>query len=194
MSVGRQLSKLGYQWAKAWFPYVVLACGIELGAVVLGAAVAFRNAPMAGAQVAMNTVIAQSPWFFFLHNVPIATAMALGFVLFGLPTLGLLGYNGFLLGSTIVKAGGMVGPATTLAMILPHALFELPAFWLAGAVGFRNIHLIWYIAEGNQNRTSVPVCLGQTVIALLFVGALLGVAAVVESQVTIPVARLVANT
>lgn len=190
MNFGRWIPRLGRRWLELWIPYISLAGGIYLAAAVLGAAAGTHSAPMTGAEIGADSITPPSPWFFFAYNGVTLLATALGFLFGGVPTVALLGYNGFLLGSAFIKTVGIVGLATTTALVVPHAVFELPAFWLAGAVGFRSIHLIWRIAEGQRNRTSMPVYLRQTVFAFIFIGILLGVAAVVESRFTIPIAQL----
>lgn len=188
-NVGRWTVNLSRRWVKVWFPYIALSSGIYLVMVVFGAAAGTHATPLPGIRAGADGFTTPSAWFFFIYNGLTLLATAFGFLFGAVPTLALLGYNGFLLGSTVIKAIGTVGPATAIALVVPHAIFELPAFWLAGAIGFRSIHLVWCISEGSRNRTSVPVYLRQAVVALLFSGILVGIAAVVESQFTIPIAR-----
>ena len=111
-----------------------------------------------------------------------------GWLLGGLPTLVLLGYNGFLLGGVAADAAGTYGVARTAALLLPHGAFELPALWLAGAIGFRLTHVGWRVAAGNGTDTSVTHNLAQALAAAAVVLALLAVAAFVEAELTAPLA------
>nr|WP_303647586.1 stage II sporulation protein M [Haloarchaeobius amylolyticus] len=127
----------------------------------------------------------------FVHNATIALAMAAGGLLFGLPVVGLLSFNGFVLGSVtagIVDARGLV---ETVALLAPHGVVELSALWLAGAVGLRWTHVVWRTARGDRHETGLVTLAGESVGWVVLVLALLAVAAVVEASVTPWVARVV---
>lgn len=67
----------------------------------------------------------------FLNNVFIVLRLFIYGILFGLSIL-LLGYNGIFLGYFIAQSGSLV---TTVLLIVPHGIFELPSIVIANASG-----------------------------------------------------------
>lgn len=174
---------------RSWAPYLLFAAGLFLVMAVLGAAVGTeRSATILPIRPSGDPVTDRGFAYFFVRNGVVALLMAGGSVLGGLPTAGLLGYNGFLLGGVTADAAGTYGLGRTLLLLLPHGVFELPAFWLAGAIGFRTTHVGWRTATGRGTDTPIPAHLLQAAVALAVVVVLLSVAAFVEAAVTLPLA------
>lgn len=181
------------RWVRAvvwsWGPYVLFAAGVFLVLAVLGAAVgAERTAAVVPLRAPGDPVPDQGVGYFLARNGLVALLMAAGWLFGGLPTVFLLGYNGFLLGGVAADAAGTYGVARTAALLLPHGVFEVPAFWLAGAIGFRLTHVGWRVASGNGADTSVARHLVQALAAAVVVLALLAAAAVVEAELTLALA------
>ena len=103
--------------------------------------------------------------------------------------MALLGYNGFVIGSVTVGAMAARGAVETLTLLVPHAIVELPALWLAGAVGLRVSHGLWKAAAGEESDASGPRLLAEVLLAYGVALAMLALAAVVEAQVTPAVFR-----
>lgn len=120
------------------------------------------------------------------RNLAVYLWLLLGLVSGGLTTVALLAFNGVALGQVAGFALGAGMPAGDLALLtLPHAIPELGAFLLAGAVGLRGPTLLSACFRGAFSRTllagvSRPVAGGAVVIAA---------AALIEVFVTVPIAR-----
>lgn len=176
---------------RRWLPYWLLAAGIfAVGTAVGGAVGAEREtAVVFPVRASGDPVPEVTTLGLFVHNAGVAARMVVGGVLGGVPTVYLLLFNGFVLGSVLVDAAGALGPLTTVALLVPHGVFELPALWLAGAVPARWLHVVWAVASGRDRATPVPRVMLRTVFALVVVLALLAVAAAVEATVTADLAR-----
>lgn len=79
--------------------------------------------------------------FIFLNNTRVALLCALGGFLFGLVPIGVLFFNGFIVG-VVVEHSYLNGVAlsTLLLSIVPHGIIEIPAFGVAGLGGIK-----WYL-------------------------------------------------
>lgn len=124
----------------------------------------------------------ESSWFYFAHNAPLLALLAVGVLTGGLLTLVVLAMNGVLEGNlyaTLHDAGAL---SDGLAVVLPHAPFELSAILLAGAVGFVPISVVYRLALSH----TVYVKSELEDAALLFVMALflLIPASIVEAWVS----------
>jgi uncharacterized membrane protein SpoIIM required for sporulation len=180
---------------RAFAPYTLLAAGVFLATAVVGGAVAGANgaSPLLPVRDGGEEIRSASAWYFFGHNAPIALWTMAGAALAGLPTLWVLGVNGFALGGTVVAAADGLGPLVTAALLVPHGVVELPALWLAGGVAFRWVHAGWRVANGDHSGPGAAALLGRSVVAVVLVVAALAVAAVVESSVMPALARVVAG-
>lgn len=112
---------------------------------------------------------------------------ATGFIPIFLPTLGILFFNGAIIGVLFaymnVKAAEVSIFSMFVSGILPHGIFEIPAVILSGAIAF-------YVTFGiyrrfNDSRYSFRDCVMNAAKTFLFVVVpLLVVAAFVESFIT----------
>lgn len=176
--------------AVRWIPYFLAAAGLFVAAATVGAAVGTeRESFVVPVRSPSDPVPELAAGSLFGHNAGIALGAAGGVLLLGLPTLFLLAYNGFLFGSTMVDAAGSLGPLRTVALVAPHGVLELPAVWLAGAVGLRWTHLLWRLANGASRTGDVPRTVVDSLAAVALALLVLAVAAVVEASVTLPLAR-----
>ncbi len=120
------------------------------------------------------------------RNLAVYVWLLCGLVSGGLTTVALLAFNGVALGQVGGFALGAGMPIGDLALLtLPHAIPEVGAFLLAGAVGLRGPALLSAWFKGASSRAlltgvSVPVAGGTLAIAA---------AAVIEVFVTVPIAR-----
>lgn len=124
-----------------------------------------------------------------LVNNLVALAVVLsGVVTFAVTTAASLLFNGLLIGF-LLGAVDRPSLAVTAALILPHGVLELPAFWLAGAVAFRVTHrLVRYLRGSDDQVLPAAERYEAVLLALLAVG-LIVVAAVVEATLTVEVAE-----
>jgi stage II sporulation protein M len=121
----------------------------------------------------------------FLHNLQ-ASALMVGTGLLAsfLPLL-FVAVNGLLIGYVGTAIGFLTaGPLWVFLMLLPHGIFEIPAFILAGATGAR----LARVAEG-RGFSGRAQALGLSWPALLIVAGLLAVAATIEAANGILLAR-----
>jgi uncharacterized membrane protein SpoIIM required for sporulation len=121
--------------------------------------------------------------YIFVHNIVVAfLVIALGF-LWGVPTAGLLAYNGVVLGvlGALEWRGG--GFSQFVRLVVPHGLLELSCFALAGAAGFSIARAM--IDPGRASRAeAVAAAAPRTAAAVLCVVAFLVAAGTVEGVVT----------
>ena len=186
-------------FARRWLPYWLAAAGLFLATACLGAAVGTeRRSFVVPVRAPGDPIPSLDAADLFVHNARIGLYLAGGAALFGLPTVVVLAYNGFVFGATMADATGTLGPVTAAVLVAPHGVIELPALWLAGAVGLRWAHLLWDLASGGSYAsrgsyvTGVPRTAGDSLVAILAAAALLALAASVEAVVTPVLARALA--
>jgi stage II sporulation protein M len=115
-----------------------------------------------------------------------------GFFSLGFTTFTNLVLNGFTFGTAIASIVQASSPLTTiLLIIMPHAIFELPAIWIAGAAGFKiPYELVRYFTEKKDyilNRQEIIDFLVLTGCAVV----LIIIAAIIEANVTKRIAETV---
>ncbi len=111
-------------------------------------------------------------------------------LLFGVPLVA-IGSNGYLLGVVLVLSGQPLD--RVLTSLLPHAIFELPALFIAGAWSLR-MGITWLLPTASGRRMGVwseTVAEGLWIVPL--VALLLAIAALVEVLVSAPLTRAVAG-
>ena len=120
----------------------------------------------------------------FLNNARVAFIAALGTVTGGLTAVFVLLVNGFVVGAVVnagAKATSLVG---VLALVVPHGVLELPAFWVVSAVAFRVTHRFGRYLWGADDRPLTRQEAFEAVVVFVSMVALLAVAAAVEVHVT----------
>lgn len=120
----------------------------------------------------------------FLNNLRAAAlTVALGFTLV-FPAIS-MGLNGFVVGFVLSAALSthQLTPLQTLAVILPHGIFELPALFLATALGWRIGAAFWREVLGRPKPGPGRLAGDLGRLGLLVLG-LLGLAAIVEIYVS----------
>jgi stage II sporulation protein M len=187
-----------------WFVATVL---LFLGACVLGYVftvaapelVESRFTPIAdvlrnvGARVNASETPLGRAWPIFANNVRSVFIMLLGGLALGIwPALGTF-INGLVVG-IVAGLGNRISPLAVSPWLLfltlaPHGVFELPALWLGGAWGMK-LGLNWLLphAAGQRNETFKRDARDACLVFVLAV-ALLLVAALVEGNITLAIAR-----
>lgn len=78
------------------------------------------------------------------HNLTVLLTMYVGGLIFGLGTAYFLIYNGLFLG----YAGSQYELGDFIIAVIPHGVFEVFGFILAGAAGFRLANVLFHILKG----------------------------------------------
>ncbi|HVP97158.1 stage II sporulation protein M [Methanoregula sp.] len=126
----------------------------------------------------------------FANNLEACILLFLGGATFGILTLLILSLNGIVIGavSEIISKGHSV--LFIAAAIVPHGIFEIPAFIIAAALGFCMAQALiaeWY---GTADTATEAQRLARAF--LLYVLPLIAVAAVVEAFITPAIIQIVA--
>jgi stage II sporulation protein M len=126
----------------------------------------------------------------FANNFEACILLFLGGATFGILTLLILSLNGIVIGSVseIVSKGHSA--LFIAAAIVPHGIFEIPAFIIAATLGFCMAQSL--IAEWYGAADTATDALRLSHLFLLYVLPLIAVAAVVEAFITPAVIQLVA--
>ena len=181
---GPPILRAARETVRNWLPYVLAVVAFEFAVLIIGAAVGHeRSSPVIPVRAPGDPVPVLDPLSLFLHNAQVAALIVVG-TIFVLPAIALIGYNAFLLGATLADAVASLGPIATLSLLLPHGIFELPAFWLAGAISLRWMHVGWQTTQGGDRHVSVGQTVTETIVAITVVVLLLGIAALVEGTIT----------
>lgn len=136
----------------------------------------------------------------FMNNVKVALMIYIGGLIGIIPAV-LLFYNGFIIGSFLgyLMHGITINHSNLnlvdiLSYLLPHGIFEIPAFIIAGAGGFRFTSIIIDLVNSlrgkpyvNNDYQKFKDSLALLVIAVV----LLVIAAIIEANFTIPIGNYV---
>jgi len=165
----------------SWF-YVMIPDGMAQGRDPTASAELLRSTLYdTGADKGTQSVLALFASFLFTHNAQIAiTSFALGFA-FGLPTAGLLVYNGLTLGAMIQVFAAKGLAYGFVGWLMIHGTTELFAIMISGAAGFRIGLALAF--PGKQARAdaavaagrSAAIAMGGTVVMLAVAGLLEGI-------------------
>lgn len=120
----------------------------------------------------------------FEHNVTVYLILLVGAVTLGMATILNMFYSGLIIGVTVRLLAAQGYTVEIAYWILPHSVLELPALWLAGAAGLLiPSRVVEYLS--NQRPTILRrEDVKQTVVLATVSFVLLAVAAIVETQVT----------
>ncbi|WP_136688290.1 stage II sporulation protein M [Halorhabdus amylolytica] len=176
-------------------PYLGLSTVIFTFLIVLGIAIRFKHAsasplPVTPSSAATFEAIELSTLDLFVHNGLVSLRAIGGFLTIGVGTVYVLAINGLTIGAVLGEATMAFGPVVTVTLIAPHGVFEIPAVLLATGLGFRWTHVVWAVASGKRRRYSVSRHVLHTIGWLAIVAALLAIAAFVEAELTVPLARM----
>jgi len=147
---------------------------------------------MVSKTVEPNTLEAPDFWQIVANNIRVVTLLLLGILLFGSTTFINLIFNGVNLG--VVVRASIKTPMTTLMLILPHGIFEIPAIIIAGAAGFKiPYEIVRYLAgkkEQPLTREDIKEYLTLALISII----LIVIAAWIEANVTLKIAKAMLKT
>jgi len=180
--------------ASRWWRYVAVAAGVFLAGVAVGWLVGATTdfSSLQGFQTAASPFPETLTFRTILQNNLLALGVTLlGVVTFGLVAVFSLFFNGFLVGVLVRVALPSAGALELVALLLPHGVLELPAFWLVGAVALRVVHRLVRYLRGLDDAALTrreAVEAGALVVAA---AVLVVVAAWVEVAVTPAVADAV---
>ncbi|MEM1548666.1 MAG: stage II sporulation protein M [Thermoproteota archaeon] len=123
------------------------------------------------------------------HNWQVSLATAFSGLVFIVPVLTTLFFNGFILG---VVEDIVQNPTMFLAAILPHGIIELPAFIISGSIGL-NIGFIFLNALKKRNVSSNEVFhenLKKAIYIIISLIPLFLVAGIIETFITPLIMRI----
>ncbi len=118
---------------------------------------------------------------FTTNNVGVAVSTAFSGLALGVPAGVSLVFNGALLG---VLGRLEVAPVVLVAFVVPHGVIELPAFVIAGALGFSLGADAWRARRGRLDRRGLADALERGFRVLVGVAVLLAVAGLLEGLVS----------
>lgn len=118
----------------------------------------------------------------FLNNVEACILLFLGGASLGLLTLLIISVNGMVIGGVIALVREERGLLFMAAAILPHGIFEIPAFLLSGALGLSLARALWDEMIRGGDAAEVAKTLGITFVRIIL--PLVTIAAFVEAFIT----------
>jgi stage II sporulation protein M len=161
---------------------------------LVGGVLAVRQDPAFGEQLLAgfrdqlgSEILSDSPLVLFLkiflNNLVACIALFLGGATFGLLPLLVLASNGLVIGGVLETIRGEKGTGFVLAAILPHGVFEIPAFLISAGLG-----LLLAEALGREllrgEGDAAAEALGYGRLFLRYVVSFVAVAAAVEAFIT----------
>lgn len=126
----------------------------------------------------------------FLNNLQACIILFLGGASLGLLTAFVLAANGLVIGAIIEVVREERGLVFVLAAILPHGIFEVPAFVIAGALGFLLARGLWQDLQGTGDANVTALRLGRHFVTIVV--PLIAVAAIIEAFITPEIIQLLA--
>lgn len=118
---------------------------------------------------------------FILWNNLIGVAVTLtGALTFGMLSIISLFVNGLIVGGLLGITVGYTSPVLLAALLLPHGIFELPALWLAGAIGLRIAHRLVRYLWGTDDEILTHLEMVEVIILIIITVLLLVIAAWIE--------------
>ncbi|OPY38755.1 MAG: hypothetical protein A4E35_00541 [Methanoregula sp. PtaU1.Bin051] len=125
----------------------------------------------------------------FINNFEASLLLFLGGASFGILTIFIMSLNGIVIGAIMELVMREHSPAFVAAAILPHGIFEIPGFILAGAMGmlFSQALVSEYYGSGDAAGESARLAW----LFVLFVVPLIAVAAIVEAFITPHIIQMV---
>ncbi|MDD1673948.1 MAG: stage II sporulation protein M [Methanomicrobiales archaeon] len=171
---------------------ILTVVAVFVGALILGFIVVTLNATAGSALMNFlrNDIFADvgeggAPMLFakiFLNNLEACVLLFLGGASLGFVTLLIISLNGMVIGGVVALVGGERGPLFMAAAILPHGIFEIPAFIISGALGISLAHALWAEFKGNGDVAAEGESLGRTFLRIVLPLVLL--AAAIEVFIT----------
>jgi stage II sporulation protein M len=126
----------------------------------------------------------------FLNNLQACVIMFFGGASFGLLTALVIISNGVIIGSVVELVRQQQGGLYIAAALVPHGIFEIPAFIISGTLGFLLAWSLWNEWNGKADAAADATRMGRTF--LLYVLPLVFLAAVTEAFITPAIIAFVA--
>jgi stage II sporulation protein M len=126
----------------------------------------------------------------FANNLQACILLFLGGASFGILTIFIMSLNGIVIGAIMELVHKDHTPLFVAAAILPHGIFEIPAFILSGALGILLAQSL--ITEWNSGQDTAVDAHRFGRLFILYVLPLVAIAACVEAFITPVVIHLVA--
>jgi stage II sporulation protein M len=126
----------------------------------------------------------------FANNLQACVLLFLGGASFGILTIFIMSLNGIVIGAIMEMVRRDHTPLFVAAAIVPHGIFEIPAFIIAGALGIllaQSLIAEWY---GGGDTAVDARTFGR--LFILYVLPLVAIAACVEAFITPVIIHLVA--
>jgi stage II sporulation protein M len=126
----------------------------------------------------------------FTNNLQACILLFLGGATFGILTIFIMSLNGIVIGAIMELVHKDHTPLFVAAAILPHGIFEIPAFIISGALGIllaQSLIAEWY---GSGDTAVAAYSYARLFVAVVL--PLVAVAAMVEAFITPVVIHLVA--
>lgn len=171
---------------------VVFTCILFAASVTAGVALTLGN-PEAGQQLLdlfreaiLGEVLDSSAPVLaatlFFNNLQACIVMFLGGASFGILTAFVIITNGVVIGSIVELVRQQQGWLYIAAALLPHGIFEIPAFIISGTLGFLLARSLWNEWNLQGDAAAEASRMGRTF--LLYVLPLVFLAAVTEAFIT----------
>lgn len=128
----------------------------------------------------------------FINNLGACVLLFIGGAAFGVLTVFILSVNGIVIGAILETARTMKGMTFVLAAIVPHGIFEIPAFILAGMLGFLLTRDLF--REMTSGVDAAAAALSPARIFIVLVIPLVACAALIEAFITPEIIRLVVSS
>ena len=125
----------------------------------------------------------------FVNNFEVSLILFLGGATFGIATIFILITNGALIGAVVEYAAAKQGIMAVAAGIIPHGIFEIPAFIISAGLGFLLAESMWMEFGGKGDAAESALKAGKIFAAVVV--PLLAVAAIIEAFITPQVIDLV---
>jgi stage II sporulation protein M len=126
----------------------------------------------------------------FTNNLQACILLFLGGASFGILTIFIMSLNGIVIGAIMEIASKNHSALYVAAAILPHGIFEIPAFIISGSLGILLAQSM--IAEWYGDTDTAAEALRFSRLFILYVLPLVAIAACVEAFITPVVIHLVA--
>lgn len=126
----------------------------------------------------------------FANNLEACILLFLGGASFGILTIFIMSLNGIVIGAIMEIVSKDHTPVFVAAALVPHGIFEIPAFIISGALGILLAQSL--IAEWYGSGDSAVAARAYAVMFLVWVLPLILTAACVEAFITPVVIHLVA--
>lgn len=179
------------------YPYALLAAVTFLVGAIAGAGAMATTSPetLVGATETFGNPDLfperLTTWTIFKNNVVALAVITVGVVSFGLPAFVGLFFNGLIAGVIVYVSASQGRLLTTFALILPHGVVELSAFFVVGGVTYR---VTWRLVSYLRGVDEQPITRREAIeaVALVLVSVLaIAVAAWIEATLTVDIARAV---